>query len=162
MIAFSWANGLINFGRKLPEGALPIATGEAAKVRKVIEATARLSYDGKHWLVPGVPESGGGNAAVDALVAYALKVKKSLNPPQDSDNDPVARAANKTLAIIDNYVAAYQYYDGESFRHIPSEAESAMIEDAVMGLLANGAFMDALVDQILLVRARKQEVPHGT
>jgi hypothetical protein len=78
MIAYAWANGRIDFGRSLPDGALLICNGKAASLRKAIEGSARLAYDGKTLLVPGVSESGGGNAAVDALIIYSRQVKQRM------------------------------------------------------------------------------------
>ena len=76
MEAFCWANGVIGFGRSVPEGALPIASGDATLLKAVIAATATLSFDKRQWLVPGIFGSGGGDAAVDALLAYVKEVKK--------------------------------------------------------------------------------------
>lgn len=78
MMAYAWATGRIDFGQRMPSGALPIAKGPARKLRGVIAATARLSYDGKVWLVPGVPEAPNENAAVDALIAYGKAVESRL------------------------------------------------------------------------------------
>lgn len=79
MIAYAWANGRIDFGRSMPKDALPIAKGPATPLRKHIEVTARHAYDGKTLLVPGVSESGGGDAAVDALLAYSREIKKRMD-----------------------------------------------------------------------------------
>lgn len=79
MIAYAWANGRIDFGRTMPKDALPIAKGPATPLRKYIEVTARHTRDGKTLLVPGVPESGGGDAAVDALLAYGREIKKRMD-----------------------------------------------------------------------------------
>lgn len=79
MIAYAWANGRIDFGRSMPKDALPIAKGPATPLRKHIEVTARHAYDGETLLVPGVPESGGGDAAVDALLAYSREIKKRMD-----------------------------------------------------------------------------------
>lgn len=78
MIAYAWATGRIDFGRKMPDGALLIASAPAKKLRGVISVTARHAYDGKTRLVPGVPEAASGNEAVDALLAYNRSVKKRL------------------------------------------------------------------------------------
>jgi len=78
MIAYAWANGRIDFGRTMPKDALLIGKGPAKPLRSHITATARHAYDGKTLLVPGVPESGGGNAAVDALLAYGREIKKRM------------------------------------------------------------------------------------
>ncbi|MDD5176795.1 MAG: hypothetical protein PHQ05_10275 [Sterolibacterium sp.] len=79
MKAYAWANGRIDFGRTVPKDALPIASGPAEPLRKHINATARHSHDGKTLLVPGIPESGGGDAAVDALLTYCREIKKRMD-----------------------------------------------------------------------------------
>jgi len=83
MRAFCYASGLIEFGRTIPDGALPIAYGPARKLRPFIEVRARHGYKtslvkGRPskipgtdcLLVPGVPEADGQVAAVDALRAW--------------------------------------------------------------------------------------------
>lgn len=70
MIAFCYASGQIGFARDLPEGALPIIKGKAKDVRDKIEGNARLAYDGKTWLVPGIPEAADDIAALDALERF--------------------------------------------------------------------------------------------
>lgn len=70
MKAFAWSSGRIEFGQRVPKGALPIASGKAKKVRSIITATARHAYDGKTLLVPGVPEAENEDAALDALIAF--------------------------------------------------------------------------------------------
>jgi len=70
MKAFAWQSGQIGFGRKVPEGALLIASAPARKLRAEINATARHAYHGPVLLVPGVPEAESGDAKVDALITY--------------------------------------------------------------------------------------------
>lgn len=66
--AFAWRSGLIEFGERIPSGALPILTARGKSFAKsTIEATARHSYDGKQLLVPGVPEAESDN---DAMAAF--------------------------------------------------------------------------------------------
>lgn len=70
MEAYAWRSGRIDFGRKAPEGALPIAKGPAKKIKRIISATARHAYDGVTLLVPGVPEAANDDAALDALIVF--------------------------------------------------------------------------------------------
>ena len=67
--AYAWASGLIEFGEVYPEGALPVITGDEDAVRELVGTLARHSHSGE-LLVPGVPESGGGMEAVDALLRF--------------------------------------------------------------------------------------------
>lgn len=90
MHAYCYASGLIEFGRKIPDGALPIARGRTKKLlREFIAPVARHGYKTKPingrptkihgtdcLLVPGVPEAENQNSAVDALLAWKLWIKK--------------------------------------------------------------------------------------
>lgn len=93
MRAFCWASGLIEFGRTMPDGALPIARGPAKVLRDFIETRARHGYSTRPvkgrptkipgtdtLLVPGVPEAPDQFAAVDALIAWRGWLSKK--PPQ--------------------------------------------------------------------------------
>lgn len=93
MRAYCWASGLIEFGRSIPDGALPIARGPAKALREFINDRARHGYRSEvvngrrtkvpgteHLLVPGVPEAKDGNAAVDALTAFRAWIGKK--PPK--------------------------------------------------------------------------------
>jgi len=73
----------------------------------------------------------------------------------------IVAAASKMEEIVETYLHDYEFDDGEQHHHIPNETEQLLINDAVNGLLADETFLDALTDWRLLVRARKQEVPHG-
>ena len=53
---------------------------------------------------------------------------------------------------LDGYLHDYEYDDGESCHHTPNETEQVLIDDAVHGLLADEAFLDALVAWRLLVK----------
>jgi hypothetical protein len=67
MIAFCFANGVINFGESVPDGALEIVRHKSGKALKaVVEVKARHAYDGR-LLVPGVPEAPNQKAGIEAL-----------------------------------------------------------------------------------------------
>lgn len=80
LIAYCWASGQIEFGTKVPEGAIEMARGKESIVRKHISATARLAYDGKTLLVPGVPEAADQKAAGDALAGHLAWLKERQTP----------------------------------------------------------------------------------
>lgn len=67
MHAYCFASGEIQFGRKVAEGAILIASGPAATLRSAIAPAARLAYDNETLLVPGVPEAADQKAAGVAL-----------------------------------------------------------------------------------------------
>lgn len=76
--AYCFASGEIDFGPSIPDGALPIVDGPDADVHRAIQGSARLSYDGETWLVPGVPEADNQTVAVDALIVYRDRVRGRL------------------------------------------------------------------------------------
>lgn len=76
LIAYSWATGLIQFGFRIPNGAIGFATGDPSIVRKIVGGTARLSKVDSNLLVPGVPEAATPAAALDAMVAYATWLRQ--------------------------------------------------------------------------------------
>lgn len=93
MRAYCYASGLIEFGRHMPEGALPIAQGPAKPLREFIETVARHGYsthtvNGRPQkipgtdclLVPGVPEAPNKIAAVDALTAFVTWIAGHKKP----------------------------------------------------------------------------------
>ena len=78
MKAFCWRHGQIGFGRKAPEGTLIIAEAPAKQLRSAIEPAARLAFDNRTLLVPGVPEASNWKHAVDAVSVFATRIKSSL------------------------------------------------------------------------------------
>ncbi len=78
MRAYCWQNGVIGFGARVPEGAICFAKGKGRKFREFIEVKARLAYDNKTWLVPGIPEAEG-DKKLDALYEWIMWLKKSLS-----------------------------------------------------------------------------------
>lgn len=79
-IAYCFASGHVEFGDTLPEGAIEIARGRKALVRKHIGGTTRLAYDNTTLLVPGVLEAVSYDEAEAALVGYLLWLKKREAP----------------------------------------------------------------------------------
>ncbi|EJY9246301.1 host nuclease inhibitor protein [Salmonella enterica] len=78
--AYCWASGLIEFGHTLPEGALPIITGNEKDVREYVEVLARLDYNG-NLLVPGIPEAPTQHEACDALVRFCRVIRERFTHP---------------------------------------------------------------------------------
>lgn len=79
--ALCWRSGQIEvrdgLGRD-PYGAIRVATGPLEALDDVIGATARLAYDNKTLLVPGVPEAEDDDAAATALERYAAWIRSRL------------------------------------------------------------------------------------
>ncbi|ASE54566.1 TPA: hypothetical protein UNJ94_000082 [Stenotrophomonas maltophilia] len=69
MIAYCWANGQIGFGTSVPDGAIFIAEGSGAQLRKVISVVARHGKGLMQGMlvVPSVPEAETQQAKGDAL-----------------------------------------------------------------------------------------------
>ncbi|EAV2253203.1 host nuclease inhibitor protein [Salmonella enterica] len=79
LIAYAWASGLIEFGTKLPDGALPVASSCNEKaLTETIEVLARHGYKKGELLVPGIPEAGNQNEARIALTRFNFLVEQSL------------------------------------------------------------------------------------
>lgn len=80
MIAYAWASGRIDFGRKVPDGALCIATGPAKTLRSTIEVLARHGYGKSEGvlLVPGIPEASSQAAGILALIVFQRRVLDAL------------------------------------------------------------------------------------
>lgn len=81
IMAYCWASGLIEFGEALPEGALPIVTGNAVRVRETVTVLARHAYNNKDLLVPGIPEAASQNEARVALVRFCRLVREHCTHP---------------------------------------------------------------------------------
>lgn len=78
--AYCWASGLIEFGHTLPEGALPIVTGNEKQVRDVVTVLARHAYNGD-LLVPGIPEAENMDEYREALVRFSRVVCERVKHP---------------------------------------------------------------------------------
>lgn len=88
--AWCWAGGVIEFGpiQDMPDGALPIALGPWGAVVEAVTAQARHAYGNGCLLVPGVPEAADEFAAVDAVTAFARRVRWTVACLCESDEGP--------------------------------------------------------------------------
>lgn len=68
--AYAWASGLIEFGHEVPDGALPIISGNELRVRELIDVHARHSRISEQLLVPGVPEANNQYDGCTALIKF--------------------------------------------------------------------------------------------
>ena len=73
--AFVWRNGVIDFGRAVPSGAIAVDYGLAADVRRRVDAESRHAYDGRTLLLPGIPEADTDDEAEVALVAFRQRLE---------------------------------------------------------------------------------------
>ena len=67
-----WADGLIDLMKAEPEGGISIAHGEEKQLERALAATARLAYDGEHWIAPEVRDAHIGLKQTPSTVALAL------------------------------------------------------------------------------------------
>lgn len=74
-VAFCDASGVIGFAQargvrpRIPKGMLAIGYGNKSAM-SALRACSRLAYDGKTYLVPGVPEAPDQLSGVDALMKF--------------------------------------------------------------------------------------------
>jgi hypothetical protein len=87
MLAFCYASGHIDFGRRIPAGATVIARGPKDDLRKFIGANARTytTRRGRNagtvfLLVPGMPEATSPIIAVQRLEAWCKRI--SIETPR--------------------------------------------------------------------------------
>lgn len=84
--AFCWRGGVIEFGHRIPDGALPVDHGTERSVRRRVEPLARHAYDGKTLLVPGIPEAEDDDAALAAYERFRRvldRARRNLRLPRD-------------------------------------------------------------------------------
>jgi hypothetical protein len=96
LTAYCERSGTIGFCRATcPDGTLPIAShAHDALLRGTIAAVARHSYDTNTLLVPGLPEAGSSEAALDALIAFSALVRERLAADLDQ------KAGQSTHALV--------------------------------------------------------------
>lgn len=70
-ISYCYRSGEILIGPTCPKTAIPLASGPADLLETTIEGLARLAYDNKTWLVPGIPEAPDEAAALRAAQTFA-------------------------------------------------------------------------------------------
>ncbi|WP_439596486.1 hypothetical protein [Falsiroseomonas sp.] len=89
LAAACWQSGEIDVvaAKEVPQGTIVLAKGEQAHLEAAIQGSARLSYDGKTWLVPGVPEADDGDAALNAALLYRNRLGNSLRRVQQEAAD---------------------------------------------------------------------------
>ena len=81
--AYVWASGLIEFGDVVPDGALPVISGEPKTVKNAIEVLARHSRTRPvQLLVPGIPEAPDQRAAQKALIRFCRDVRFRVTRPR--------------------------------------------------------------------------------
>jgi hypothetical protein len=75
--AYCYRSGHIGIWRDVPKGAVPIAYGPRQLLKQAIGGFGRLSYDGRTYMVPGVPEADDDDAAVEAVKRFCAWMLKT-------------------------------------------------------------------------------------
>lgn len=74
MWAMCDAMGLVSFHKKRPKGLLIVARGREEPLREFISVVTRHSYDGKSFIIPGIPENEG-RAKGEMLLLFRQWIK---------------------------------------------------------------------------------------
>lgn len=69
VIAWCWANGLIELGREMPRDAIEVARGGGANLLRAITATANFRLDQTYW-VPGISAASTPQTVLAGLEEY--------------------------------------------------------------------------------------------
>jgi hypothetical protein len=80
--AYCWRGGIIEFGPRIPDGALPLDRGTERSVRRRVEPLARHAYQKSVLLVPGIPEAETDVAALEAYERFVALVRRKRRRPR--------------------------------------------------------------------------------
>lgn len=80
--AYCWRGGVIEFGVRIPDGALPVDRGTERSVRRRVEPLVRHAHDGKTLLVPGIPEADSDTAALEAYRRFKGLMDRRRRAPR--------------------------------------------------------------------------------
>lgn len=76
--AFCDRRGVIEIAAYKPAGMFPLGKGRAERLTNIIQGIARQAYDGRTWLVPGIPEAETDEEAVEAAKRFRDRVSDRL------------------------------------------------------------------------------------
>lgn len=73
--AYCWMDGVIKFGRYMPQRAFMLAMDIKGShlLREAVISQAKLDYDGKTLLVPGVPDANSVGDAARVISRFAVQ-----------------------------------------------------------------------------------------
>lgn len=80
--AYCWRGGVIEFGPRIPNGALPIDRGTERSVRGRVEPLARRAHQAGVLLVPGIPEAANDVAALEAYERFKALIDQNRRKPR--------------------------------------------------------------------------------
>ena len=79
MYAHCHRSGEIELSRRINlPGQVLIASGLKADLERKLAGRARLAYDNKIWLVPGLPEADTDDKAFDATKVFKTRMARTL------------------------------------------------------------------------------------
>jgi hypothetical protein len=73
-----YRSGEVFVSKRVPKGAIELVRGHGTRLKRVLSAQARPSYDGVTLLVPGIPEADTDLQALEAAKAFELLIYKAL------------------------------------------------------------------------------------
>lgn len=126
VIAYCWANGLIELGRAMPDDTIEIARGGEVVLRHAITSTATSYPDGSLWL-PDVSATSAPETTIAALIDYiawlaTLDLGVQVNYPVESLHLPHLRTETHGLKCAGLHHALRM-----EFALDPAEAELACL-----------------------------------
>jgi hypothetical protein len=76
-VAYCWATGEIQIGDNMPDGALPLAFGDAHALQSAVDGLATLSYNNVTRLIPGIHTSGSKDK-IDIVLDFAKLLRAEV------------------------------------------------------------------------------------
>ncbi len=76
--AYCFRSGEIEIGTVVDDGAIVLAKGSKVRLHDAVAGCARLAYDNRTWLVPGIPEARTDDEALEACLRFRQRLGRSL------------------------------------------------------------------------------------
>ncbi len=77
VVAYCWATGEIGIGKRMPNGALPLAVGEGIALEEAVNCLSTLAHDNKTRLIPGFFTSGNRDK-IEIVFEFAERLKTEM------------------------------------------------------------------------------------
>ncbi|NDY56305.1 host nuclease inhibitor protein [Desulfovibrio sulfodismutans] len=81
-VAYCFTNGVVRINETCPDGALPIASGDACQLQRAVRDLAVHAWDGVIMLVPNLALAQDDSAKVAAVLDFSRRVEQSLRREQ--------------------------------------------------------------------------------
>ena len=77
--AYAYRSGVVRVGRRVPARAIIVASSPSRyRLRGAVDMCARIAYDGRTRLVPGVPEAADDAQACNAAALFGERIRRYL------------------------------------------------------------------------------------